>query len=129
MYTPEKCKYTKTHEWACVENGVAAVGITDYAQREISDIVFVELPKQDAKVKQGERCAVIESVKAASDFFAPVSGEVVESNSALSAEPALANQSPHEKGWFCKIKISDAGELAALMDYAAYQQFVGALKH
>ncbi|MFA5160885.1 MAG: glycine cleavage system protein GcvH [Elusimicrobiales bacterium] len=129
MYTPEKCKYTKTHEWACIENGVAAVGITDYAQHEISDIVFVELPKPGANIRQGERCAVIESVKAASDFFAPVSGEVVEANSALAAEPALANQSPHEKGWFCKIKLSGDGGQAALMDYAAYQQFTASLKH
>ncbi len=129
MYNPEKCKYSTTHEWACVEGGVAAVGISDYAQHEISDIVFVELPKVGVKVEQGKRCAVIESVKAASDFFAPVSGEVTTANDALVADPALANQSPHEKGWFCTIKMSNPGELDALMDYAAYQQFCKQTKH
>jgi glycine cleavage system H protein len=89
----------------------------------------VELPKTGAQAKQGERCAVIESVKAASDFFAPVSGEVTESNSALVAEPALANQAPHDKGWFCKIKLSNPKELDSLMDYAAYQKFISAEKH
>lgn len=123
MYNPENCKYTKTHEWVFVEGDTAVTGITDFAQHEISDIVFVELPKPGAKTGQNKRCAVIESVKAASDFNAPVSGEVVAANDELVKEPALANQSPHEKGWFCKIKMSDTGELAALMDYAAYQQF------
>jgi len=124
MYKPENCKYTKTHEWAFAEGGVAVAGITDFAQHEISDIVFVELPKIGAKTEQNKRCAVIESVKAASDFNAPVSGEVAAANDALSANPALANQSPHGDGWFCKIKMSNPGELDNLMDYAAYQEFI-----
>lgn len=124
MYKPEQCKYTKTHEWVFVEGGEAVVGISDHAQHEISDIVFVELPKPGAKVAQGKACAVVESVKAASDFFAPVSGEVTAGNDALVAEPSLANQSPHEKGWFFKLKVSNPAELSGLMDWNAYQEFL-----
>ena len=101
---------------------MAAVGISDYALKEISDIVFVELPKAGAKVEQGKPCAVIESVKAAADFFAPVSGEVVEVNEAIVDNPALVNQAPHGEGWFFKIKLSKPAELAGLMDFATYQK-------
>ncbi|HAL92049.1 MAG TPA: glycine cleavage system protein GcvH [Verrucomicrobia bacterium] len=122
MFDEAKCKFAKSHEWAFAEGGVAAVGISDYAQKEISDIVFVELPKVGVKVEPGKACAVIESVKAAADFFAPVSGEVVEVNDAIVDNPALVNQSPHGEGWFFKIRMSKPGELEGLMDFAAYQK-------
>lgn len=121
MFNAEKCKFAKSHEWVFVDGDVATVGISDFAQHEISDIVFVELPKAGANVEQGKACAVIESVKAASDFYSPVSGTVIESNKALADEPSLANKAPHGEGWFFKIKMSKPAELAALMDYAAYQ--------
>ena len=121
MFDEKNCRFAKTHEWAFAENGVAAVGISDDAQKEISDVVFVELPKVGATVEQGKPCAVIESVKAAADFFAPVSGEVVEVNDAIVDNPALVNQSPHGDGWFFKIQMSKPAELEALMDFAAYQ--------
>lgn len=121
MYDEKKCKFAKTHEWALAEGGVAAVGISDYAQKEISDVVFVELPKVGAKVEQGKACAVIESVKAAADFFAPVSGEVAEVNDAIVDNPALVNQSPHGEGWFFKIRMSQPAELEALMDFETYR--------
>ena len=122
MYEENRCKFAKTHEWDFAENGVAAVGISDYAQKEISDVVFVELPKIGARVEQGKACAVIESVKAAADFYAPVSGEVVAANDALADNPALVNQAPHGDGWFFKIKMSRPAELDALMDFATYQR-------
>ena len=120
MFDEKSCKFAKSHEWALAGDGVATVGISDYAQKEISDIVFVELPKVGAQVAQGKTCAVIESVKAAADFYAPVSGEVVAVNDAIVDNPALVNQSPHGEGWFFKIKMSKPAELAALMDFAEY---------
>ncbi len=129
MANPELCKYSKTHEWAFVEGGVATVGISDFAQHEISDIVFVELPKVGAKVEAGKACAVVESVKAASDFYSPLSGEVVEVNETLPNEPSLANQSPCDKGWFFKLKLSNPGEVSALMDNKAYQEFIKTAGH
>ena len=120
MFNETNCRFAKTHEWACAADGVAAVGISDYAQKEISDIVFVELPKAGAQVEQGKPCAVIESVKAAADFYAPVSGEVVAVNDAIVDNPALVNQAPHGDGWFFKIKMTKPAELAGLMDFAAY---------
>ena len=122
MYDEKQCRFAKSHEWAFVAGGVATVGISDYAQKEISDIVFVELPKAGAQVEQGKPCAVIESVKAAADFYAPVSGEVVAVNAAIVDNPALVNQAPHGDGWFFKIKLSKPAELAALMDFATYQK-------
>ena len=122
MYNETTCRFAKTHEWAFAEGDVATVGISDYAQKEISDVVFVEQPKVGATVEQGKPCAVIESVKAAADFFAPVSGEVVEVNDAIVDNPALVNQSPHGDGWFFKIRTSKPAELAALMDFATYQK-------
>ena len=122
MYNETTCRFAKTHEWAFAEGDVAATGISDYAQKEISDVVFVELPKLGAKVEQGKPCAVIESVKAAADFFAPVSGEVVEVNDAIADNPAPVNQSPHGEGWFFKIKMSKPAELSALMDFESYRK-------
>ena len=122
MYDEKQCRFAASHEWAFAEGDVITVGISDYAQKEISDIVFVELPKVGAKVERGKPCAVIESVKAAADFFAPVSGDVVEVNDAIVDNPALVNQAPHGEGWFFKIKISKPAELAGLMDFATYQK-------
>ena len=122
MYDEKQCKFAKSHEWAFGEGDVAVVGISDHAQKEISDIVFVELPKVGAKVEQGKACAVIESVKAAADFYAPVSGEVIEVNETIVDNPALVNQSPHGEGWFFKIRMAQPAELSALVDFATYQQ-------
>ena len=124
MFDVKKCKFAKTHEWAFAADGLATVGISDYAQKEISDIVFVELPKAGAQVVQGKPCAVIESVKAAADFYAPVSGEVVEVNDAIVDNPALVNQAPHGDGWFFKIKMSKPAELEALMEFGEYQKTI-----
>ena len=122
MFDEKQCKFAKSHEWAFAAGNVATVGISDFAQKEISDIVFVELPKVGAKVMQAKACAVIESVKAAADFFAPVSGEVTAVNEAIVDNPALVNQAPHGDGWFFKIQMSKPAELDALMDFAAYQK-------
>ncbi|MFA6583265.1 MAG: glycine cleavage system protein GcvH [Elusimicrobiaceae bacterium] len=124
MPKAEECKFAKTHEWAFSEGDVATVGISDFAQHEVSDIVFVELPQVGDSVSAGKSCAVIESVKAASDFYAPVSGEVIETNSAVVDEPSLVNRSAQEEGWFFKIKMSKPEELSALMDYKAYQESI-----
>jgi glycine cleavage system H protein len=121
MFEEATCRFAKSHEWAFVQGDVAVVGISEYAQKEISDIVFVELPKLGAKVEQGKACAVIESVKAAADFMAPVSGEVVELNDAVVDDPALVNREPHGGGWFFKIKMAAPAELESLMDVATYQ--------
>jgi glycine cleavage system H protein len=120
-------KFTKDHEWVRVEGGVATVGITDYAQSQLGDVVFVELPQKGRKVKQAEAAAVVESVKAASDVYAPLSGEVVEVNAALAAEPAKVNADPMGAGWFLKLKLANTAELAGLMDEPAYQNFLKGL--
>ena len=117
-------RYTKDHEWIRVEDGVGTVGITEHAQQQLGDIVFVEVPEPGRQAKRGEAVAVVESVKAASDVFAPISGEVIEVNAAIAAEPALVNADAQGKAWFFKVKISDAAELDGLMDEAAYQEFV-----
>lgn len=121
MYEQEKCKFLKTHEWAFIEGETAVVGISDHAQHEISDIVFVELPQKGAQVKAGERCCVIESVKSASDIFSPVSGEVVEVNEAVTADPALVNREPHAGGWLFKVKMSDPKEADSLLSFEDYK--------
>lgn len=121
MYEQEKCKFAKTHEWAFIEGETAVVGISDHAQHEISDIVFVELPQKGAQVKAGERCCVIESVKSASDIFSPVSGEVIEVNEGVTADPALVNREPHAGGWLFKIKMSDPKEADSLLSFEAYK--------
>ena len=122
MYDEKQCQFAKSHEWAFGEGDVAVVGISDHAERESSDIVFGELSKDGAKVEQGKACAVIESVKAAADFYAPVSGEVIEVNETIVDNPALVNQSPHGEGWFFKIRMAQPAELSALVDFATYQQ-------
>ena len=117
-------RYTKDHEWIRVEDGVGIVGITSHAQEQLGDIVFVEVPGTGRRAKQGDAVAVVESVKAASDVFAPVSGEVIEVNSLIADQPALVNEDAQGKAWFFKVKISDPAGLDALMDEAAYQDFV-----
>ena len=115
--------YTDEHEWIDVDGDNATVGITDYAQEQLGDIVFVELPDVGASLDKGGDAAVVESVKAASDIYAPVSGEVIEANAALEDDPELVNNSPEEAGWFFKLAISDKGELEGLMDAKAYKAF------
>ena len=117
-------RFTRDHEWIRVDGGVATVGITEHAQDQLGDIVFVELPEAGRRAAAGEAVAVVESVKAASDVFTPLSGEVVEVNSDLVDRPALVNEDAEGKAWFFKIKVADEAELAALMDRAAYQRFV-----
>jgi glycine cleavage system H protein len=119
--------FTDEHEWIDVEGEIATVGITEYAQEQLGDIVFVELPAEGATFEKGDDAAVVESVKAASDVYAPISGEVVETNSALEDEPALVNSDAEEDGWFFKLRITDASELEGLMTEAAYKKFVASL--
>ena len=119
--------FTEEHEWIELEGETATVGITDYAQEQLGDIVFVELPGVGDVLEQGGDAAVVESVKAASDVYAPVSGEVVEANAALEDDPALVNSSPEEDGWFFKLTLSDRDELEGLMDAKAYKSFVDGL--
>ena len=119
--------FTDEHEWIDVEGEIATVGITDYAQEQLGDIVFVELPAEGAIFAKGDDAAVVESVKAASDVYAPLSGEVVEANTALEDEPALVNSDPEEDGWFFRMRIADTSELDGLMDEGAYKKFVAAL--
>lgn len=121
MY-PKEFRYAKTHEWAKVEGDLARVGITNYAQEHLGDIVFVELPEVGRQVKQGEAFGVVESVKAVSDCYAPVSGEVVEINDTLADKPETLNQDPHGEGWMVVIRMSDPAELNNLMDVAAYEK-------
>jgi glycine cleavage system H protein len=116
--------FTKDHEWIRVDGDVATVGITGHAQEQLGDIVFVELPEIGRKVAQGEAVAVVESVKAAGDVFAPVAGEVTEVNGALTGQPGLINEDAEGKAWFFKLKLANAAELASLMDRAAYEAFV-----
>ena len=119
--------FTEEHEWIDVDGDVATVGISDFAQQQLGDIVFVELPEEGKNVGKGDDAAVVESVKAASDVYAPVSGEVVEANGALEGEPALVNSDAEGEGWFFKLRLSDASELEGLMDAAAYEAFVAKL--
>ena len=119
--------YTQDHEWVDVDGDTATVGITDYAQGQLGDIVFAEVPAVGSTLKKGGDAAVVESVKAASDVYAPVSGTVIEGNGALADDPALVNSDPENDGWFFKLTLSDAGELDSLMDEAAYKAFVDGL--
>ena len=119
--------FTDEHEWIDVEGEIATVGITDYAQEQLGDIVFVELPNEGTSFAKGDDAAVVESVKAASDVYAPISGEVIEINSALEDEPALVNSDAEEDGWFFKLRVTDASELEGLMNEAAYKKFVASL--
>ncbi|RED48584.1 glycine cleavage system protein GcvH [Aestuariispira insulae] len=116
-------KFSEEHEWVLVNGDVATVGITDFAQQQLGDVVFVELPEVGDEIEKGGDAGVVESVKAASEIYAPVTGEIVEVNEALEAEPSLANEDPEEKGWFFKIKLSNTAELDDLMDADAYKAF------
>ena len=117
-------RFTKDHEWISVDGGIATIGITSHAQEQLGDVVFVDLPEAGRKAAAGEAVAVVESVKAASDVFTPVSGEVVEVNGDLTGQPALVNEDAEGKAWFFKIKVADEAELAGMMDRAAYEAFV-----
>ena len=124
MDMPENLFYTKDHEWARVEGKIAYVGITDYAQSSLGDITFVELPKEGRTLKQSECCAIVESVKAASDVYAPFSGTVLSVNAELCVHPELVNKSPYEKGYFFVMELSDEAEKANLMDAESYRRYV-----
>ncbi|HTV43444.1 MAG TPA: glycine cleavage system protein GcvH [Candidatus Sulfotelmatobacter sp.] len=123
---PSDLKYTKSHEWVRADGGTATIGITDHAQQELTDIVFVELPEAGRQVKSGDACAVVESVKTASDIYAPLSGQILETNKSVVDEPAKANTEPYGNGWFFKIKLSDPAELSSLMSAEQYKALVGA---
>ncbi len=120
-------RFTEQHEWVRIENGVATVGITRYAAEQLGDVVYVELPAIGKKVAQAGEAAVVESVKAASEVYAPLSGEVVETNGALTGDPASVNADPEGAGWFMKIRLSNPGETAGLMTKDAYDSFVKGL--
>ena len=119
--------FTEDHEWIDVDGEVGTVGITDYAQTQLGDIVFVDVPEEGKQLSKGDDAAVVESVKAASDIYAPVSGVVLEGNPDLAEEPALVNSSPEEDGWFFRLTLTDAEELEELMDESAYEAFVAKL--
>jgi len=126
---PGDLKYTKTHEWVRLDGGVATVGITDFAQSELSDIVYVEVTTKDKTVKREEAIGTIEAVKAVSDLYAPVSGLVIEGNESLKDAPATVNQDPYGAGWIAKIRVSDPKEMAGLLDAAAYAEVVEKSAH
>ena len=123
MY-PSDYRYTKEHEWIKVSGDSGTIGITDYAQHELGDVVFAELPAAGTKITTGQVFGTIESVKAVSEIYAPVSGEVIEANAALAGTPEIVNTDPHGAAWLIKIKLSNPGELSALMDAATYQAFI-----
>lgn len=118
---PSDLKYAKSHEWVRVSGDVATVGITDYAQRELTDVVFVELPEVGRKIKAGDACAVVESVKTANDIYSPVSGQIAQVNTAIVADPAMVNSEPYGGGWFYRIQLSNPAELKALLGPEQYQ--------
>jgi glycine cleavage system H protein len=122
---PSDLRYAKSHEWVRVQGDVATVGITDHAQHELTDVVFVELPVVGRKLKAGEACAVVESVKTASDIYSPVSGEVVAINQPLVDNPALVNTEPYAKGWFFQVKLASASEVNAMLTPEGYQKKIG----
>jgi len=123
---PPDLKYAKSHEWVRVDGDHATVGISDHAQHELTDVVFVELPVVGRSVKAGEACAVVESVKTASDIYSPVSGTVVAVNDALAGDPSLANTAPYDGGWFYQVKLTQPAELAALLSPADYSKQISA---
>ncbi len=129
MNIPEDLYYTKEHEWVKIEGNSGTIGITDYAQHSLGDVTFVELPKINNEVKQFQGLATIESVKAASDIFSPMSGKVTEVNKAIENDPALVNQSCYQKGWIAKIQIKDISEKNNLMNAASYKTYVQGLEH
>ena len=122
---PKELRYTKSHEWVKADsNGTVLVGITDHAQSALGDVVFVETPQAGRKVAAGEACAVVESVKAASDIYAPIAGEVVEGNQAVADDPAIVNQDPYGKGWFMRIRPANAADVNGLLDAAGYEKAI-----
>jgi glycine cleavage system H protein len=125
MKFPKKLRYTREHEWVLIEGNQATIGITDFAQHELGDVVFVELPKPGTRVSQGKEFGVIESVKSASDLFSPVTGEVIELNGDLADHPELVNESPYERGWMLRVNADDPAELDSLLDASAYRQLIG----
>lgn len=126
MSYPEDLRYTKEHEWVRVEGGVGTIGITDHAQKELGDIVYVDLPKVSAHIEQGKSLGSVESVKAVSDIYSPVSGEVTEVNENLAQAPEKLNQDPHGAAWLVKIRLSAPDEVKGLLSAADYQAYVGA---
>ena len=122
---PEELKYTKSHEWVRVDNDMVTIGITDHAQGELTDIVYVELPEVGRKLAKGEQCAVVESVKTASDIYAPLGGEVLEINTALESAPELVNEDSYERGWFFKLKPAESLDPSTLLDSSSYATEIG----
>jgi glycine cleavage system H protein len=122
-------RFTRDHEWIRLDGELAVVGVTDYAQSQLGDVVYVELPEIGRRVEKGKEAAVVESVKAASEVYAPASGEVAEVNEALAADPAKVNADPMGEGWFLKLRLTDLKELEGLLDEAAYQQFIEQEQH
>lgn len=122
---PEGLRYTKDHEWARLDEDRARVGVTDHAQRELTDVVYVELPAPGRVVKRGEPLGVVESVKAVSEIFAPLGGKVLEANRSLEERPELVNKDPYGEGWMVLLEMSDSGETSGLMDAAAYRKLIG----
>lgn len=125
MKVPKDLKYTEEHEWIAVEGNMATVGITDYAQGELGDLVFIELPSEGVAIQQGESFGTVEAVKAVSDLFAPVSGKVVEINGALADDPEMVNKDPYGDGWMIKVEIEKTDELDALLDAEGYKTLIG----
>jgi glycine cleavage system H protein len=125
MLVPEELRYAETHEWVRIDKTIGTVGISDHAQAELTDIVYVELPKVGAKVTAKQPAAVVESVKAASDIYSPVSGEVTEVNSELESNPALVNTAPYAEGWLFKVQLEEGADLSGLKDAAAYRTQIG----
>ncbi len=123
-----KRRYTEDHEWVLLEGDTATIGISDHAQEQLGDVVYVELPEEGAELGEGAQAATVESVKAASEIYAPVAGEVVEVNGALNDAPDLVNSDPLGDGWFFKIKVADAGAVGKLMDESAYKKYVESLQ-
>ncbi|HET7771852.1 MAG TPA: glycine cleavage system protein GcvH [Chloroflexota bacterium] len=126
---PENLKYTKEHEWVRLDGDVAVVGITSYAQEQLGDVVYVDLPAKGATLKQLETFGAVDSVKTASDLYSPLSGEVIDINEMLKASPELVNSEPYGAGWMLKVKPSDLKELDSLLDAASYEQFLATLDH
>lgn len=120
----EDLKYTKNHEWIKIKNDIAAIGITDHAQTELTDIVFVELPELNKEIKRGEELCVVESVKSVSEIYAPLSGKVIKVNSKLDDSPEIINESPYDDGWLVEIKISDKSEISDLIDAKSYKEII-----
>jgi len=124
MAYPTEYRYTKEHEWIVVKGGIATIGITDYAQHELGDVVFVELPKAGTRLAAGKIFGSVESVKAVSDIYAPASGDVIEANAALQDKPETLNTDPHGGGWLVKVKLTNPAEVSSLLDAAAYEAFI-----